>query len=514
MKHLHSDEDLDNLFRKKLADDSIPPTEKLWPGITAELDEDRRKPALIYWIIAGLGLLLVLGGILFFNGRSKENNKIVSQHSSEFNSENSPNNNATNGASGSENKNSMNIDITPDQTTNTRENTLADNNSSIKNNSTTSEHTGDQHSDPHANYSYQQNVTPITFTRDHEPDVNKNDDKTSEKTNDEKKDTKPDENKKDDVKGGDVEKKTDGSLPTIEKTAQDTPKVVLQPKPDSVPQLPLKKDSVLAQQPVKDTTKHSSDPKPITPGRPRLFYASLFYALQNLNSSGISDQFDMSGHDPATTFFAKSAGIIGKYSLGGKFGYFLSKRIALEAELNYSYLENNSNEFIMTYWRWANPLPQLNVNSAFGNVIIPASKFDMNDNSRPQYYIGDSVWIRGTVNEKYQFMNIPLSIRADLLQLGSFRLYIRAGGSANYIVSEDLKFTVTRSGKTIEYKTVNDLRKLTMGINSGAGAELLLYKGIGIWAEAGYRYSISSLNKNSKNHPGALSIPFGLTWHF
>src|SRR5947207_636917 len=62
---INSDNDLDELFQNKLADEQLTPSKKLWNNIEAELDKDKRKPAAYWWFGIGAALLLLLGGTYF-----------------------------------------------------------------------------------------------------------------------------------------------------------------------------------------------------------------------------------------------------------------------------------------------------------------------------------------------------------------------------------------------------------------------------------------------------------------
>jgi hypothetical protein len=287
------------------------------------------------------------------------------------------------------------------------------------------------------------------------------------------------------------------------------------PGKDSTMHNEPEKDSTFAKGPKKDST--SQTPRDTNPNKGPLpqeafkkFYVAMFYGI-DINHQSVSGATAAS----LNNYYTKTASLPNTFALGGRFGLHLSRRFALDAEVNYSTLQAQSEELIMTYWRWANPPPDITLHSTFGSVNFSSSNFDQNDNSRPQTLFGDSVWIRGTVSERYSFITVPLSARFNVVNDKYVKLYVRGGMAANYILAQQMQFTVTTSGKVLSFTSLNGINKINFIYVLGLGTEVKLYKGLGLWVEPGLRYSGTSMNKEGlKNHPYSYFIPAGFIYRF
>jgi hypothetical protein len=294
---------------------------------------------------------------------------------------------------------------------------------------------------------------------------------------------------------------------TVRKDSANTP-----PGKDSVLVNAPKKDSLLSQQPLPDSTKTIRVPSPPPTQEPfRRFYAAGFWGPAQ-NHQRPLDAPRVQVADP-NLYAADSEYIAGNtWMAGARFGMYLSKRFALDLQVHYSDFSQTSNEILFKYYHLVPHVFQ--VSTTFGSFRLPVdSCFNYQDNSGPP---SDTFRIRAHIIENYRFLHMPVSARFNAINSKYVKLYVRGGFAASYVLSQHLELVVPKTQKRIVYDQVAGLSKLNLSFLFGIGLEARLYKNVGVWAEPGVSYMANSISRGGAftNHPYAFHMPAGLIWHF
>lgn len=121
-----------------------------------------------------------------------------------------------------------------------------------------------------------------------------------------------------------------------------------------------------------------------------------------------------------------------------------------------------------------------------------------------------------TNDQTIDYIGVPVSASYNLLRSRYLRLYATAGGMIEFGAGgETVVETVTRNRHVATEKhELHDI-PVQLSANIGGGAELRVYRGLGIFAEAGAAYYLDNNSKYTtiySTHPLNLNLQFGVRW--
>lgn len=151
------------------------------------------------------------------------------------------------------------------------------------------------------------------------------------------------------------------------------------------------------------------------------------------------------------------------------------------------------------------------INKRWG-VSIGASytklKSTLTAGTESSYYTNDQ-----TIN----YIGVPVSVTYTMLRNTYVRLYATAGGMVEFGAGgTTIVETMTRNQHVAtEQHDIDDI-PVQLSANIGGGAELRVYRSVGIFAEAGAAYFLDNNSKYStiySTHPLNLNLQFGIRWN-
>lgn len=200
------------------------------------------------------------------------------------------------------------------------------------------------------------------------------------------------------------------------------------------------------------------------------------------------------------------------YSYGGRFGWFLSKRISLTAGAYYSIFQTAPQE---GHFRYNHNYPCVfTMYSATSSVKCKSSNFDWSDNSGTP---NDTFNIQIQSQERYDYVNLQLGVSYYALRTKHFGVYADVLSNGAYLAKQSMTLTVPKSGKTLQYGAdwMTGMNKFVMGGQVGVGAEFIVGGHFGLWAEPSFYFSGALNRKNAVNlQPGGMRYLVGLAYHF
>lgn len=121
-----------------------------------------------------------------------------------------------------------------------------------------------------------------------------------------------------------------------------------------------------------------------------------------------------------------------------------------------------------------------------------------------------------TNNQTISYIGIPVSVSYSLLRSRYLRLYATAGAMAEVGAGgETIVETVTKNHHVATEKHTIDDAPMQLSANIGGGAELNVFRSLGIFAEAGASYFFDNNSKYAtiySIHPLNLNLQFGIRW--
>lgn len=122
-----------------------------------------------------------------------------------------------------------------------------------------------------------------------------------------------------------------------------------------------------------------------------------------------------------------------------------------------------------------------------------------------------------TNSQTINYIGVPVSLSYNLLRTRHLRLYAEAGGMIELGAGgETIVETVTRNRHVATEKHELDDIPVQLSANIGGGAELRVYRALGIFAEAGAAYYFDNNSKYAtiySTHPLNLNLQFGVRWN-
>jgi hypothetical protein len=570
MKEINSDNDLDQLFQDKLGEQTMAPSKKLWPGITAELDKDPRKPVIIYWLIGGFALLLLSGGIWMFAGKgatTPSDNKILTENTlapltTNSGTENNFSSNTSTDLNNTKKESSTSTDVpgnTPSgqhgsdrvNTTNTPLTNNPNNTPTLipdhsgNSSGTDRPHTTDHPKDPpvknntHSSSSgNDKHTTSQVPTHIETPEMKSDMTEENELDNTSRKDNVPAPNNNKQSSGNTndngQQKTPESDLNNNQQpTTTNEQPVTSNQQPSSNNQQPAannqqqtnnqqpKKDSLLVQDPNKDsvntlflldTTKIIRVTQQPPVQEPFMkFYVSGFYGI-DINKQSLKPATQQGESNGFQYYYpAYTSDPANTWSAGLRFGGYITRRFSLEGQVSTSFITPSPGRVQLRFYHLQPHT--LNIYTTFGSVSVPSDTFNLFDHTGAP---SDTFRINVSISENYRLINLPVCVRFNMINNKYLKLYARGGIAASYIYKQELKLAVERSGKVLKYTSVDGLSPFNLSMVFGLGLEARIYKGVGIWTEPGMMYTATSVTRTPgmKNRPYSYTIPFGLIFHF
>lgn len=121
-----------------------------------------------------------------------------------------------------------------------------------------------------------------------------------------------------------------------------------------------------------------------------------------------------------------------------------------------------------------------------------------------------------TNDQTIRYIGVPVNLSYNLLRHRSLRLYATAGGMVEWGVGgESIVETVMKNRHLPTEKHDIDDVPVQLSATMGAGAELNVYRSLGIFAEVGAAYYFDNNSKYAtiySTHPLNLNLQFGVRW--
>ncbi len=121
-----------------------------------------------------------------------------------------------------------------------------------------------------------------------------------------------------------------------------------------------------------------------------------------------------------------------------------------------------------------------------------------------------------TNDQTISYVGVPVNLSYNLLNNRYLRLYAMAGGMAEYGVGgESIVETVVKNNHLATEKHDIDDIPLQFSATIGGGAELNVYRSLGVFAEVGAAYYFDNNSKYTtiySTHPLNLNLQFGVRW--
>jgi hypothetical protein len=274
------------------------------------------------------------------------------------------------------------------------------------------------------------------------------------------------------------------------------------------------KDSVIAQNDTSAANPSSTiTPDEIVKPLP-IYFASLHGAIEAgkiLNSQ--SNEYDLSSTDVRVYNEEKIGSLLQQtYSYGGRFGWFITKRISLTAGAYYSMYETNTNEGQFKFNH--NQSYIFTMHSPTSSVNCASSKFDHDDSNGP---LSDTFYIHIQSKEKYEYVNLQLGVSFYALRTKHFGIYGTLFSNEAFLSKQAMTLTVPHSGKTFSYsgEQLSGMNKFVLGGQTGVGIEWLPFGNFGVWAEPSFYFAGNINRKNVISlHPGGMKYLAGIAYHF
>lgn len=121
-----------------------------------------------------------------------------------------------------------------------------------------------------------------------------------------------------------------------------------------------------------------------------------------------------------------------------------------------------------------------------------------------------------TNDQTINYIGIPVSVTFNMLRNNTLRLYATAGGMAEFGAGgKTIVETMARKQHVATERHDIDDIPVQLSANIGGGAELRVYRSVGIYAEAGAAYFFDNNSQYStiySTHPLNLNLQFGIRW--
>jgi len=126
---------------------------------------------------------------------------------------------------------------------------------------------------------------------------------------------------------------------------------------------------------------------------------------------------------------------------------------------------------------------------------------------------GDTLNLKTETSETIQFINVPLMVRYNFGK-NKFKYFVSGGGSINFVKGNTVKVVIEDA-----YTETNEhdgLKSMNYSLTLGAGIQYNFYKKINVFLNPTFRYSITPVNQYNPMdaYPYYLGIGAGLSIHF
>jgi len=253
------------------------------------------------------------------------------------------------------------------------------------------------------------------------------------------------------------------------------------------------------------STADSDSARQADPAQGHSRFSLALYVAPEYAWNGISDNSDNQFDDAAMyknrehTAFSYSAGVSLAYALDDTWSFVTGVR--------YSTFTKTMSVPTM-YAEGGDDGMHLLFSTSNGVVSMPF------DDSHPGVQAGDSVAMGASCRQRLTFIHIPLMVQ---WRTGNkpFSFYVNAGATVNFVARQ--KASVSMDGSEMSTGSrFKGLEAMNYGLQAGAGLQVRVTDGLGLFAEPVFRMSLSSITRNMavNSYPHSVGLNAGLLLRF
>ncbi len=241
------------------------------------------------------------------------------------------------------------------------------------------------------------------------------------------------------------------------------------------------------------------------PGQGRSRFSLALYVAPEYAWNGISDNSD-DQFDDAAMYKGREHSAF-SYSAGMSLAYALDDTWSVVTGVRYSTFTKTMSVPTM-YAEGGDDGMHLLFSTSNGVVSMPF------DDSHPGVQAGDSVAMGATCRQRLTFIHVPLMVQ---WRTGKkpFSFYVNAGASVNFVARQ--KASVSMDGVEMSSGSrFGGLETMNYGLQAGAGLQVRVTDGLGLFAEPVFRMSLSSITRNMavSSYPHSIGLNAGLWFRF
>ena len=201
---------------------------------------------------------------------------------------------------------------------------------------------------------------------------------------------------------------------------------------------------------------------------------------------------------------------------GAKFSVKVNERLNVRAGISKIDLEQQTNQVNIGISSSVVGLSEMSAPLANAeNIRYNSNMFVYNSNPAVSQNIPITMGKKNNrIQQKIQYVEIPLEIEYKLFSLDKFNLFASAGGSYYSLTKNTLEVMDLQSNINYDIGKATNLNNNSFSANAGLKFEYLLSNKTSLNLEPHYRYMMNSIQNTSLGNPSILGINLGFSFQF